>query len=90
MFGIVHTWESCEAPRTQHNPSRSALGADPSGLSTDTLCHAQTGALEYTKEDSMTTMDRFKRFLQKKDGAAPATPPKPPQAHTPKQKRLRA
>ena len=66
------------------------MNADVIGLTRDTLCHAQTGVLEYTKEDSVTTMDRFKRFLQKKDGAAPATPPKPPQAHTPKQKRLRA
>ena len=53
-------------------------------------CCAQTGVLEYPKEDSMTTMDRVKRFLQRKDGGAPGTPPKPPQASTPIQKRVRA
>ena len=50
----------------------------------------QTGVLEYPKEDSMTTMDRVKRFLQRKEGAAPETPPKTPGSATPKQKRVRA
>lgn len=50
----------------------------------------QTGVLEYPKEDSMTTMDRVKRFSQRKEGAAPETPPKTPGTATPKQKRVRA
>ena len=50
---------------------------------------AQTGVLEYPKEDSVTTMARVKRFLQRKDGAAPGTPPKLPPSSTPKQKRVR-
>jgi len=49
------------------------------------LCDAQTGVLEYPTEDSMTTMKRVKRFLQRKDGA-PGTPAKTPQAASPKQK----
>ena len=56
----------------------------------DIVCRAQTGVLEYPEENSMTTMDRMKRFLRRNDGGAPGTPPKPPQASTPKQKRVRA
>ncbi|CAK0785848.1 hypothetical protein CVIRNUC_009060 [Coccomyxa viridis] len=49
----------------------------------------QTGVLEYPKEDSMTTMQRVRRFLQRKDGRPESPAAGTPQTRTPKQTRAR-
>ena len=51
--------------------------------------HVQTGVLEYPKEDSMTTMQRVRRFLQRKDGRPESPAATTPQIRTPKQTRAR-
>lgn len=50
----------------------------------------QTGVLEYPKDDSVTTMDRVKRFLQRKDGGPETPQAKTPPAASSKQTRPRA
>ena len=51
--------------------------------------NVQTGVLEYPKEDSMTTMQRVRRFLQRKDGRPESPAAGTPQTRTPKQTRAR-
>ena len=53
------------------------------------MMDVQTGVLEYPKDDSVTTMQRVRRFLQRKDGRPETPAAKTPQMRTPKQMRTR-